>query len=211
MPNQLRTFSIKDWVVLGRNRFKPPFKISDNLINEARIVHVVKGRSVLHAANQQISLNDGDTIIMKADNFINNWMANTTEELNVVIAFQLTSDLLKEVYQSNLPQWYLDQPDKQVFPVKKVEEHKLMTDFFRNLQYYLDHPSFISEEWLRIKIKEILHILIRIDHNNSTRQIFEALFNPNEYEFQEVIQAHLFDDLNLEDLAFSNRIKPVVL
>ncbi len=72
MSNKLSTYKIKDWIVLGRTLFKPPFKVSDKLINEARIIHVKYGHSNLFSANQYIELKAGDTIIMKSDNFINN-------------------------------------------------------------------------------------------------------------------------------------------
>ncbi len=202
MKKPLSTYNIKDWVVLGRTFFKPPFKVSDNLINEARIVHVVSGKSNLYAANQYIKLTSGDTIIMKSDNFINNWSPNPSNELNEVIVFQLTSDVLQLIYQNQIPQWFLEQESQQVFPVHKTESTFLLNDYFKNLQYYLDNPQLISENLLRIKIQELIHILVKTDKSGNIQKIFGALFKSNEYQFQEVIQTHLFEDLNLEDLAF---------
>lgn len=202
MSNQLSTYKIKDWVVLGRTFFKPPFKVSDNLINEARIVHVVYGHSKLYAANQYVEVKEGDTIIMKSDNFINNWFENQPDILNEVIVFQLTSDLLKQIYQHEVPDFFLKHQAKQVFPTQKAESNILLTNYFQNLRYYLDKPQLISEDLLRIKIQELIHILVKTDSRGNTQKIFGTLFKANEYKFQEVIQAHLFDDLNLEDLAF---------
>ena len=202
MKNRLSTYKIRDWVVLGRTFFKPPFKISDSLINEARIVHVVYGHSKLYAANQYTEVKAGETIIMKSDNFINNWFENQSDNFNEVIVFQLTSDMLKQIYQHQVPDWFLKNQTKQVFPTQKVESNILLTDYFQNLRYYLDNPKLISENLLRIKIQELIHVLVKTDSSGNNQKIFGSLFKANEYEFQEVIQAHLFDDLNLEDLAF---------
>ena len=202
MANQISTYKISEWVVLGRTFFKPPFKVSDTLINEARIVHVVYGHSKLYAANQYTEVKAGDTIIMKSDNFINNWFENQSDNLNEVIVFQLTSDLLKKIYQNQLPDWFLKHQTKQVFPIQKAESNLLLADYYQNLRYYLDNPQLISEDLLRIKIQELIHVLVKTDSSGNTQKIFGALFKANEYEFQEVIQAHLFDDLKLEDLAF---------
>lgn len=202
MNKQLSTYKIKDWIVLGRTFFKPPFKVADTLINEARIVHVVYGHSKLYAANQYTEVRTGDTIIMKSDNFINNWFENQSDSFNEVIVFQLTSDMLKQIYQYRIPDFFLKHQPKQIFPTQKAESNILLTSYFQHLRCYLDKPQLISEDILRIKIQELIHILVKTDSNGNTQKIFGALFKANEYKFQEVIQAHLFDDLNLEDLAF---------
>lgn len=200
---RLDTYCINDWTVLGRTFFKPPFKVSDQLINEARIVHIVKGNSNLYAANQFTSLQSGDTMIMKSDNFINNWLAMDAESVNEIIVFQLTSEMLKNVYSNQLPQWFMktvNQPPP--VPVQKQQDHLLINQYFDNLRYYFDHPYLISENLLRIKIQELLYILVKTDTRGDNKMILSSLFEPGEYEFQEVIQTHLYEDLNLEDLAF---------
>ncbi len=200
--SKLQVFKVKDWVVLGKNRFKPPFKVTDKLINEARVIHVIQGKSNLYAANQFISLNSGNTLIMKSDNFINSWLANESGQLNEVIVFQLTSDLLKHIYQNQLPNWFIENPSKQVAPIQKQADSVLLTEYFQNLRLYFDTPSLISEELVELKVKELLHLLANSDLSGNNKNILGTLFHANEYKFQEVIQAHLFDDLNLEDLAF---------
>lgn len=202
MSNQIKVYHYKNWRTLGRTYFKPPFKVSDTLINEARIVHVVRGHSQLFAANQSTVLRSGDTFIMKSDNFINHWLPNETDELNEVIVFELTSDLLKDIYQYQLPDWYSATQTNQVFAIQKVASQPLVDSFYSLLRDYLDQHLVLTEDLIKIKAQELLHILIKTDTTDSIRQIFGALFKPGEYEFQEVIQSHLFDGLNSQDLAF---------
>ena len=202
MESKLVTYNVQDWTVLGRNRFAPPFKVSDTLINEARIVHVARGSSILCAANQYTEFQSGDTFIMKSDNFINQWQENPSGELNEVIVFQLTSDFLKHVYQNHTPQWLSSKSAQQVFPIRKASSNFLLDNYLLNLKHYLDNPRLITEELIRMKVQELIYVLINTDKSGDTRKVFESLFLANEYEFQEVIQAHLFDNLNLEDLAF---------
>ena len=118
------------------------------------------------------------------------------------MVFQLTSDLLKLIYHGQVPDWFLKPQIKQVFPIQRATPNWLIKNYFQNLSYYFDHPNMISENLLRIKIQELIHILVKTDASGNNQKIFGALFHANEYEFQEVIQARLFDDLNLEDLAF---------
>ena len=206
MKPGLSMYKIKDWVVLGRTYFKPPFKISDNLINEARIVHVVNGRSSLYAANQYTNVQAGDTIIMKSDNFINHWLANDTDELNEVIVFQLTADMLKHIYEDGLPKWLDNRTDQLTFPIHKQEENAPVQQYYNSLRYYLDHPELISQDLLQLKIKELLYILVKSDSQGDNQRILSSLFENRQYKFQEVILTHLYEPLNLEDLAFLTQL-----
>lgn len=106
MEPGLLTYNVKDWVVFGRNTFAPPFRISDALINEARLVRVIRGNSRLYAANQYVDLTGGDTLIMKSDNFVNNWASNEDGSLNQVIAFNLYADFIRHLYREQVPDWF---------------------------------------------------------------------------------------------------------
>ncbi len=199
---QLITFSIRDWVVLGRTEFLPPRKISDELLNEARIVHVVKGASRLHSANKVVKLGKGDTLIMKTDNFINNWLENDENDSTVVIVFQLRSAFLQYLYSNDLPNWFKDGNSKIDQSLVKVEAHVLLSSYFDSLQLYLNNKGLFSDEIVKSKVRELISVLINTDRTGETRHIFGNLFRASEYEFKDTIAKNIFEDLNIEDLAF---------
>ncbi len=199
---QIESYKVQNWTVLGRTRFTPPFKISDSLINEARIVHVVNGNSHLYSANQFHDLSSGDTIIMKSDKFVNNWSANEDASKNEVIVFQLTSDLLYYLYGSDQPAWFSQEKNLSVNPVLKINPNQLIDSYFTLLHEYLNNPDQISNEVVQVKVRELIAIVIQSDSTGEIKKLFGDLFNANEYNFQEVIQKNLFEDLKLEDLAF---------
>lgn len=195
-------YSIQEWRVFGRNRFRPPFKISDSLINEARIVYVVNGKARLYAANKYHDLRNDDLIIMKSDNFINNWYKNENDELNQVIVFQLPSDFLKFLYNDQVPSWFKQQPNEAVDSILRIPNNMLICSFIENLKIYFENPIHLTEEVIKIKMKELISLLIQIDQSGQVRLMFSNLFRSSNYEFQEVIQQNLYEDLNLNDLAF---------
>lgn len=198
----LKTFSIKDWIVLGRTAFLPPKKISDELINEARIVYVVNGESRLYSANKVVELKTGDTLIMKIDNFINNWQENAEGEKTVVIVFQLSSALLHYLYNNDLPGWFKETDSAAEQSLLKVDEHTLLTSFFNGLQLYIENTGLFSEEIVKSKVRELISILINTDKTGETKTLFGNLFTASEYEFKDTIAKNIFEDLNIEDLAF---------
>lgn len=200
--SKVQTFKVKEWVVFGINTFEPPFRISDALINEARIVHVLHGQSRLHAANCSLNLKDGDTVVMKSDNFVNNWLANADGASNQVIAFQLSTPFLKHLYQNQLPAWFSKSQKANENAALKAESHPLITDYFKSLKAYFENSSLLSEEVIQLKVRELLALLIETDSSAHLRGLFGELFSAGDYNFQEVIQQNLFEDLSIEELAF---------
>ncbi|UTW61230.1 helix-turn-helix transcriptional regulator [bacterium SCSIO 12741] len=202
MANKLETFDVDKWTVFGRNTFLPPFKITDALINEARIVYVVKGKSRLYSAEQYTDLTNGDLLIMKTDNFINHWQENEDGSHTQVIVFQLTADFLKFLYQNRPPSWFSDTEIPAGSSVVKVNPHPILSSYFEQFKFYLEEPSQLTEEVIQIKIRELISILVQTDQDGAIRQIMGNLFTATDYAFQEVISKNLYEDLNLEDLAF---------
>ncbi len=202
MSNKIESYKIKNWTVLGRTFFKPPFKVSDALINEARIVHVVKGCSKLFSANKSISLSSNDTLVMKADNFVNNWVENKNNETNEVIVIQLTSDFLQFIYGNQFPEWFVAVQSSATNSVEKAEPNLILTSYFENIRIYLDNPKLLTQDIIKIKVKELISILVQTDQSNIFKSLFEHLFNPVEYDFQKVVSENTYKDLNIEDLAF---------
>ena len=200
--SNLQTFRVKDWVVFGINNFKPPFKVSDVLINEARIVHVVNGHSRLYAADHFVDLNNEDTIVMKSDNFVNNWLANEGDKLNTVIAFQLNADFLKYLYNNQLPSWFQNKQTANSHSLVKADKHPLISEYFKSLNTYFENDSLLSEEIITLKIRELISLLIETDHSGKIRTIFGHLFSASDYDFQEIIQKNVFEDLSIGELAF---------
>ena len=202
VDRKLETYQIKDWTVFGRTFFRAPFKVSDELYNEARIVMVIHGNSTLYSADKKLDLCTGDVIVMKSDHFVNDWKEDKHGEWTQVIVFQLTSDLLQHLYGENLPKWFSYKSGENASPVEKVAPSFLLDNFKSTLQYYLDNHQMITEEVSRIKIRELVSILVETDKNGKIKALFGQLFYMGEHLFHDVIRTHLYQDLGIDDLAF---------
>lgn len=202
MSFKKKDFDLLDKTILGRAIFKPPTKISSSLDNEARFVHVVSGKSRLCSAGKPLELSSGDSVIMKCEKFVNNWYKNEGGTINEVIVFQVYPDILKYVYDNQLPDIFSVKEQVVPSPVEKLEASQMITTYIESLRFYLDNPALVSEELLKIKMRELILVLVNSDSTNKIRSILSNLFQPHEYEFREIVHANLFEDLKIEDLAF---------
>ena len=197
-------FQLLDRTVLGRAIFQPPFKANSALENEARFVHVIHGNSRLYAPTEQLNLHTGDSLVMRCENFVNNWLPNepAVETPNEVIVLQLYPEVLSHIYNDQLPDFFAVKNGIKPKPVEKIPPNPLMDNFISGLRYYFENPQLISDELMKIKIKELLFILTNSENSAPIQSILSDLFQPHEYEFKEIIHAHLFEDLSIQDLAF---------
>ncbi len=202
MSSKFEPYKVKEWTVLGRNTFKPPFRISDALVNEARIVRVVKGNAKLFSTNKFLELKANDTLVMKADNFVNNWFNNKDNSNNQVIVFSLTSDYLHNIYNNQLPEWLNSTKDSNTNSAEKAKPSFILDSFYDGLNNYLDNPQHLTEDIIQLKTKELISILVQPDQSKVNKNLFGDLFNTQERNFQEAIKKNLFEDLSMDDLAF---------
>lgn len=195
-------YSLLDRVVLGRAIFTPPFRANAALEEEARFVHVVHGKSTIYFPNGRLNLSTGDSIIMKCENFVNHWLPNEGPETNEVIILRFFPEVLQAVYDNQLPDILIAQHSLPAQPVELIAPNPVVSNFVQGLKYYLDHPAIIKEELLRVKIQELILVLLNTDRSGQVRSILSNLFRSKGYEFKEVIHSHLYEDLSLEELAF---------
>ncbi|MEM7040608.1 MAG: AraC family transcriptional regulator, partial [Bacteroidota bacterium] len=119
-----------------------------------------------------------------------------------VVIIRFFPDTLKIVYGNDVPDVFKSSSLANVGPVEKTMPGPVLQNFLDGLRFYLDHPEMITEEFLKIKIRELIHILLQSQERDRMRAIFSDLFRSNAYEFKEIIHSHLFEDLKIQDLAF---------
>lgn len=195
-------FDLEGRVVFGQIIFKPPFRAGEALHDEARFVTVINGRSQLFLPNIQLDLGPSDSFIMKCENFVNNWLPNADDEPNEAIIVHFYPDMLKTVYGEKLPDVFSSGPQSASNPVEKIEMNAMIRNFVDSLRYYFDYPEFMTDDLIKIKIRELVLIMVNCDASGKIKAVLSELFKSREYEFKEIIHSHLYDDLRLQELAF---------
>ena len=199
---QQQHLKLLDKTVFGRAQFKPPFKAHSALYDEARFVTIVKGNTKLYVPNNRIDLSSSDSILMKCDNFVNNWLPNEDDQPSEVIVTHFYPEVLQYIYNNNIPSFFTSKSDVKPLPAEKISSNQMIENFDNSLRFYFDHPNFATEEMLKIKFQELINILLSSDPSGKIKSILSGLFQTGEYEFKEIIHSHLFEDLSLQDLAF---------
>ena len=59
----------------------------------------------------------------------------------------------------------------------------------------------VSEELLKLKLKEIILLLAKTDNAAAIRDLLSRLFNKADIDFKQVIEANIYNNLSLDELA----------
>ena len=211
MNNKLKVierkiFQISNKTILGKAKFVAPHKFQSPLDNEARYVHVINGHSNIIYSLGKMNLKSGDSLIMKSGNFINNWLQTEDGSKTEIFVFQFFPDVLREIYENKLAEPKITHEENGTLPLVKLESNEVLNSFNKSILSYINNPEYLTEEVLKTKIKELIMLLTSLNHSQ-IKPILQ-LFHPSEHKLQEIVQANLFENLTLEELAFLSEMSP---
>ncbi|WP_444912931.1 helix-turn-helix domain-containing protein [Microbulbifer sp. PAAF003] len=207
-------FKIQGKMVVGQRKFRAPLSYQDRLVDEARLVYVISGCSTLVCGDESLTLSPGATVLMKTDNFINQWHEDgINNEINF-IGFRLTSELLQRLYPSGMPDVFGNNGESRVAvkednksinqppSAERLQESVLLSNYMRSIIDYIQQPEVFSEPLVVLKVRELVELIPRLDSSGTVVKMLGQLFIRQQPKLQEVVQAHLYSSLKLADLAF---------
>lgn len=194
-------FELLDKPILERVVFQAPFKADSSLHDEACFLHVIQGRSRLYTPTSQLDVNSSDSLVMKCGSYLNKWLSNEGQEANEAVLVHLYPDVLKMVYEDQVPALFSSSFKQNPIPAEKININEMIQNYVNSLLFYFDNPSLLTEDLIKLKVKEIILLLAHTENAHRISDILSDMTNPNQYKFKEIIQSHLYEDLRVEDLA----------
>ncbi|MEO1262294.1 MAG: AraC family transcriptional regulator [Bacteroidota bacterium] len=194
-------FDLLGKTVLEKVVFQPPVTSDARMQDEACFFHVVKGSSNLYTRNHKFSFSTSKSFVMKCGSYLNKWLKNEDGSANEVVAVHLYPDVLKLVYDGEMPEFLSAHKKGHTLPVAAVEKDKMISTYVESLLFYFENPSLVTEELIKLKVKEIILLLANAERSEQLMSLMSDLFNEDRFEFKGIIKAHLFEDLKLGELA----------
>ena len=200
MIHKHQHFDLLGKVVFERVEFTPPIRIVEALNSEACLLYTVKGKATLYRSDKKYSLETDDGLMIKCGHYFNHWNKNADASKNEAVAVHLYPDLIRHVYEGELPDFMNSDPNEQAIAVAPLFKNSFVKAYIDSLLPYFDSPSLIDEEFMVLKVREMLSMLYKMDSNN-IRSLLHDMFNPLAYDFKKIVKAHIYEDLSIEELA----------
>ena len=193
------TIELKNKPLFQRAEFSLPTRYKSELQDYSCFFYLNKGSYQIIEANGILKVGEKEALLKKCGNYISYFPSTGESKYAEAIAVYFHQDIIKSVYSGEIID-FLNRTNKKSTPKKVANE--LIEKYISNLLIYLDNPSLIDDQLAILKFKELILILMKSQHSESVQSFFTDLFNTNKLEFQSIIENNIFNNLNIDELAF---------
>lgn len=180
----------------------PPLKMHDTFQNEACFLYMINGEQEINSVGEHWRLNSQESVLMKCGIHFSEWLKGNKSDKCEAIAVHLYPEILKKIYEKEYPNFILNPSNTQRgASSNKIVNDELIYQYIVSMQFYFNNPSLVSEELLVLKLKELMILLTKTKNAPSIQTLFTKLFSPGEYNFKEIIDAHILSNLTIEELS----------
>ncbi|MRX41767.1 helix-turn-helix domain-containing protein [Flavobacterium sp. LC2016-23] len=207
MVNDYKKHDLYGKTLIQKIQLTPPFKFDFPVTEQACFLYVLQGEIQYEVDDEPVNIPTNYSLFLnciQSGKQIYNSNPKSNCEIVIVTFYP---EILKKIYDRELP--VLLQTPKNIISNKsseKINNDFLIQKYIEGLLFYFENPSLINEDILILKLKEILLLLSQTQNSEAIQLIISQLFSPATYTFKQIIEAHLFSQLTIEELARQNNL-----
>ena len=184
-----------------------PFKVDIAAAEKACFFFVKEGEFQYKTDDEKVNIPTNYALFLNCINFdrqLHNSSPDTDCEI-VIVTFH--PEILKKIYDRELP-IILQKPKIAISnkSSEKINNDFLIQKYIEGLLFYFENPTLVNEDILILKLKEIVLLLSQTQNAEAVQVILSQLFSPATYTFKQIIEAHLYSQSSIEELANANNL-----
>lgn len=181
---------------------RPPFRKPNPMPEEACFLYILNGAASTVSSVEYTRVNEKEALLMKCDSYSIRMLPSRTTGNYEAVAVHFYPEVLKKVFSRDFPAFL--KPNLKKLPENSMVKLKvdiLLEKYFDSILFYFANPEIVSEELLLLKLRELFLLLDNTSNAPGIREILSNLFTPRIFGFKEIVEAHLYSNLTLEELA----------
>ncbi|KFE97804.1 AraC family transcriptional regulator [Chryseobacterium formosense] len=186
---------------------KSPFKFDFPITDNACFLYMLEGEMQYRLDDEKINLPGKHSLFQNCINSDKQISNESPDHSNEIIIINFHLDILKKIYDRELPLLLTSQ--KNIVSNQSIEQINndfLIQKYIEGLLFYFENPTLVNEDILVLKLKEIILLLSQTQNVKAIQIILSQLFSPTTYTFRQIIEAHLFSQITIEELAKYNNL-----
>ncbi len=169
--------------------------------DEAGFVYILKGGCINYSETEELRLSEKQAVLAKCGNstFSTITVDGKTEYQAIVVKFH--KEVIERLYQNSPSPFSNNSTYELKVNSAMIDTNVLLEQYASNLISLFEHPELISEELLKLKLNELILHLLSSQNSPKVLGIMTNLFEKKTFQFKEIINAHIFSSLGIEELA----------
>lgn len=181
---------------------KPPLKLPNPMENEACFIFVLEGSAELLSPTDFVNLKAQEAVLLKCGNYLGRLNFGEEKSNYHAMVIHLLPDVLQEIYKNEVPSFLKNSgQEKLSSDLPTIKGNKLLIKYIDSILFYFENPALATEELLVLKIKELFMLLMHTKNAPDVKRVLSKLFSPQSFSIREVVEAHLYDDISVSELA----------
>jgi AraC family transcriptional regulator, exoenzyme S synthesis regulatory protein ExsA len=180
---------------------KPPFEFVFPVAEQACFLYMLKGEIEYQAEGDHLKIPTHHSLLLNCINSGKQIQNTNSDGKGEIVIVTFHPDILKKVYDKEIP--LIFKRNNQISNQSRgtISNDFLIQKYIEGLLFYFENPSLVNDEILVLKLKEIILLLSQTQDAETIQVILSQLFSPTTYLFKQIIEANLFEQVGVEDLA----------
>lgn len=200
MRNQVRQILLFERPLFSWYQFSLPVEKELELPAESCFAYVLEGQKQ-DLTDSGVLAKRGTVILSLCGNTVARFLSTRETGYISTIVVHFERDVLKRVFNNEKPKFWreLDHPLSR--DTAQKDASALVSAFFLSVSKFFDHENALNEDILSLKLKEVVLLLLQTQESSGLNQIARSLFSDRTFSFVQVIEANLYEPINLHRLA----------
>lgn len=200
MINGRQHLDLNGKTIIEKLTVLPPLRQNPVFQDEACFLYFNEGGSYISAPTEKIMIKEHESVLLKCGTYFADLFQNNITGICEVYVIHLFPAVLERIFKDEIPFFIKEQKSSKY---TYILSHKNVVDhFIASLHFYFENPEMATEEILYLKIKELVLLLLHTEAAKTIMELYNYLFTPQKASIVEVVESHLYSNLNLEQMAF---------
>lgn len=171
------------------------------LPSEACYLHINEGDGHELVATPKVIADTGTTILSTCGMTVGHIISQNLKGSFDTTIVHFNIELLKECFENEKPNLWeeLNSPINEY--VVQSAANQLVAFYFGSIEQFFLNKEAVTDELIKLKLKEIIHLLLQSDNSDSVRKIINSLFSERTFSFKELVDSHIYSNATVENLA----------
>lgn len=188
-------------LVFERAIYEAPVKGVRPMVDEACFLYVTQGEWQVYSPQGKQAVKVNESVVMKCGSYLNECLKTIGSTTCEAVAVHLYPELLRSLFDEDLSAHVGTTALPKRPPLKEVARHTLVDKYIESMLFYFENPTLVDDTLVRLKLKELIHLLLKTDQGATIQSLYADLFSPQSFTLKQVVEEYLYADISLEQLA----------
>lgn len=179
---------------------QPPFEFVFPVAEQACFLYMLEGEMQYQSEDHHLHIPTRHSLLLNCI-YSGKQINDTNGSKGEIVIVTFHPDVLKKIYDRELPSIFQSNNKISNQAAGKINNDFLIQKYIEGLLFYFENPCLVNDEILILKLKEIIVLLSQTQDSETLQVILSQLFSLVTYTFKQIIEANLFSQINVEELA----------